>query len=215
MKMICFCAFWWWWWLKSSPSDVHNNKCSPRQIYRWLNMNIKPLLSRWNTLLVLLRVIMMTTMIGYKSRRYLSNFLTKSSCCDLQSLTFKLHKEFLWPRIISLASAHPSSCLYHLKVLWWPSGILILKKWLNRFLSTLPCAIHPIGIKTPLYFHLLLIAMERHQVATDPSQLSWTSILRSSRVSEVTEPLGIIRNRRRSLKIHQTSLDRLWQNWSH
>ena len=90
MKMICFCAFWWWWWLKSSPSDVHNNKCSPRQIYRWLNMNIKPLLSRWNTLLVLLRVIMMTTMIGYKSRRYLSNFLTKSSCCDLQSLTFKL-----------------------------------------------------------------------------------------------------------------------------
>ena len=84
-----------------------------------------------------------------------------------------------------------------------------LKKWLNRFFTTMPCAIYPNGIKTPLYLHLLLIAMERHQVATDPSQLSWTSILRSSRVSEVTEPLGIIRNRRRSLQIHQTSLDRL------
>ena len=27
-----------------------------------------------------------------------------------------------------ILSAHPSSCLYHLKVLWWPSGILIMKK---------------------------------------------------------------------------------------
>ena len=47
-----------------------------------------------------------------------------------------------------------------------------LKKWLNRFFTTMPCAIYPNGIKTPLYLHLLLIAMERHQVATDPSQLS-------------------------------------------
>ena len=118
MKMICFCAFWWWWWLKSSPSDVHNNKCSPRQIYRWLNMNIKPLLSRWNTLLVLLRVIMMTTMIGYKSRRYLSNFLTKSSCCDLQSLTFKLQTS---QRVV-IESSNCNSCEVLL-----PSGSLILK----------------------------------------------------------------------------------------
>ena len=80
MKMICFCAFWWWWWLESSPSDVHNNKCSPRQIYRWLNMNIKPLPSRWNTLLVLLRAIIMTTMIGYKSRRYISTEALKAFC---------------------------------------------------------------------------------------------------------------------------------------
>ena len=91
MKMICFCAFWWWWWLKSSPSDVHNNKCSPRQIYRWLNMNIKPLLSRWNTLLVLLRAIMMTTMIGNKSRRYVHQqlsdkiFMLRPSITNIQT----------------------------------------------------------------------------------------------------------------------------------